>query len=445
MYAAKLNRESVAIGHLERFVADYEYKSSHVSTPETAPSNHIKVAVIGSGPAGLAAAGDLAKYGYEVTVFEALHEFGGVLKYGIPEFRLPNYIIDREIKNLHKMGVKFERNIIVGKTLTMSDLEEEGFRAFFVGSGAGLPNFMNIPGENLNGVLSSNEYLTRVNLMGAAKPDHDTPVYKGRNVAVIGGGNTAIDCVRTLIRLGAEEVYIVYRRTRSEMPANNVEIEAAEHEGVKFVFLAAPVRVIADQNNLVSKLEYLRMELGEPDASGRRRPVPVKGSETCIDADMVISAIGQGPDVSFINDDEEIKELKITRWSTIDADPETLQTSIPYVFTAGDAFTGASLVIEAIGGGRRAARAIHLYLTGQEVTPVPKSLRKRYIPESLFTSVEGVVRSKRSPMPELPAGERIVSFVESDLVLNETDAIYESERCLNCCRLCYDKDTKEAA
>ena len=277
IYATKLNRESVAIGYLERFAADYEYKASHVNTPETAPANHIKVAVIGSGPAGLAAAGDLVRYGYDVTVFEALHEFGGVLKYGIPEFRLPNYIIDREIKNLQKMGVKFERNIIVGKTITLSDLEEEGFRAFFVGSGAGLPNFMNIPGENLNGVLSSNEYLTRVNLMGAAKPDHDTPVYFGRNVAVIGGGNTAMDSVRTAKRLGAERAMIIYRRSFDEMPARKEEIRHAQEEGIEFLNLHNPVEYIAGENGHVSRIKLQRMMLSEPDASGRKKPVPIDG------------------------------------------------------------------------------------------------------------------------------------------------------------------------
>jgi len=289
------------------------------------------------------------------------------------------------------------------------------------------------------GCTTGIDFLTRfAQYQQSGKPEKDFPI--GKKCAVIGGGNTAIDCVRTLIRLGAEEVYIVYRRTRSEMPANMVEIEAAEHEGVKFVFLAAPVKVIGDENNQACQLEYLKMELGEPDASGRRRPVPVEGSETRIDLDMIISAIGQGPDVSFKDKDAELADMKITRWSTIDGDPETLQSNIPFVFAAGDAYTGASLVIEAIGGGRRAARAIHLFLNEQDVLPVPKSLRKKHIPESLFKTVDGIGPIKRTPMPELPVADRIQSFVESDLVITESDALHESNRCLNCCRICYNPD-----
>jgi len=381
----------------------------------------------------------LLKKGHDVTIFDMMPELGGMIRYGIPEYRLPKTVLKWETDGILALGIDHRPNVRLGKDFGIASLKTDGFDAVFLGIGAWKDYMLGAEGENLEGCYTGIDFLTRfAEHQQEGKETGSFPV--GRKCVVIGGGNTAIDCVRTLIRLGAEEVYIVYRRTRSEMPANKVEIEAAEHEGVKFVFLAAPVKVIADQNNRVSKLEYLRMELGEPDASGRRRPVPVKGSETCIDTDMIISAIGQGPDVSFINDDEVIKELKITRWSTIDADPETLQSSISYVFTAGDAFTGASLVIEAIGGGRRAARAIHLYLTGEEVTPVPKSLRKQHIRESLFTSVEGVVRSKRTPMPELPVGERIVSFVESDLVISEADAIHESGRCLNCCRICYDKE-----
>jgi NADPH-dependent glutamate synthase beta subunit-like oxidoreductase len=436
--------EPVSINQLKRFVADYEMNSGKRLPIPCAPATGKKVAVVGGGPAGLSCAYFLRRLGHNVTILDMMPELGGMIRYGIPEYRLPKEVLKWETDGILALGIEHRPNVRLGRDFDIASLKNDGFDAIFLGTGAWKDYLLGTEGENLEGCYTGIDFLTRfAKYQQEGKDAGHFPV--GRKCVVIGGGNTAIDCVRTLIRLGAEEVYIVYRRTRSEMPANKVEIEASEHEGVKFVFLAAPVRLIADQNNRVSKLEYLRMELGEPDASGRRRPVPVKGSETCIDADMVISAIGQGPDVSFINDDEAIKELKITRWSTIDADPETLQSSIPYVFTAGDAFTGASLVIEAIGGGRRAARAIHLYLTGQKVTPVPKSLRKRYIPESLFTSVEGVVRSKRSPMPELPVGERIVSFVESDLVLSETDAIYESERCLNCCRLCYDKDTKEAA
>ena len=431
--------EPVSINQLKRFVADYEMNSGKRLPIPCAPSTGKKTAVVGGGPAGLSCAYFLRRLGHDVTIFDMMPELGGMIRYGIPEYRLPKAVLKWETDGILALGIEHRPNVRLGKDFDIASLKTDGFDAVFLGIGAWKDYMLGAEGENLEGCYTGIDFLTRfAEHQQEGKDAGSFPV--GRKCVVIGGGNTAIDCVRTLIRLGAEEVYIVYRRTRSEMPANKVEIEAAEHEGVKFVFLAAPVRVIADQNNRVSKLEYLRMELGEPDASGRRRPVPVKGSETSIDADMIISAIGQGPDVSFINDDEAIKELKITRWSTIEADPETLQSSIPYVFTAGDSFTGASLVIEAIGGGRRAARAIHLYLTGEEVTPVPKSLRKRHIRESLFTSVEGVVRSKRTPMPELPVGERIVSFVESDLVISETDAIYESGRCLNCCRICYNKE-----
>lgn len=435
--------EPVSINQLKRFVADYEMSSGKRLPISCAPSTGKKVAVVGGGPAGLSCAYFLRRLGHDVTIFDMMPELGGMIRYGIPEYRLPKTVLKWETDGILALGIEHRPNFRLGKDFGIASLKTEGFDAVFLGIGAWKDYMLGAEGENLEGCYTGIDFLTRfAEHQQEGKDVGSFPV--GRKCVVIGGGNTAIDCVRTLIRLGAEEVYIVYRRTRSEMPANKVEIEAAEHEGVKFIFLAAPARVIANQDNRVSKLEYLRMELGEPDASGRRRPVPVKGSETCIDTDMIISAIGQGPDVSFINDDEVIKELKITRWSTIDADPETLQSSIPYVFTAGDAFTGASLVIEAIGGGRRAARAIHLYLMGEEVTPVPRSLRKQHIRESLFTSVEGVVRSKRTPMPELPVGERIVSFVESDLVISEDDAIRESGRCLNCCRICYDKDRKAA-
>ncbi len=431
--------EPVSINQLKRFVADYEMNSGKRLPIPCAPSTGRKVAVVGGGPAGLSCAYFLRRLGHDVTIFDMMPELGGMIRYGIPEYRLPKTVLKWETDGILALGIEHRPNVRLGKDFDTASLKADGFDAVFLGIGAWKDYLLGAEGENLEGCYTGIDFLTRfAEHQQEGKEIVSFPV--GRKCVVIGGGNTAIDCVRTLIRLGAEEVYIVYRRTRSEMPANKVEIEAAEHEGVKFVFLAAPVRVIANQNNRVSKLEYLRMELGEPDASGRRRPVPVKGSETSIDTDMIISAIGQGPDVSFISDDEVIKELNITRWSTIEADPETLQSSIPYVFTAGDAFTGASLVIEAIGGGRRAARAIHLYLTGEEITPVPKSLRKRHILESLFTSVEGVVRSKRTPMPELPVGERIVSFVESDLAISETDAIYESGRCLNCCRICYNKE-----
>ena len=277
LYTLKLNKEPVAIGHLERFAADYERESGQVSIPETAPANNIQVAVVGSGPAGLSFAGDMVKLGYDVTVFEALHELGGVLRYGIPEFRLPSEIVDVEIDSLRAMGVKFITNCIVGKTISQEDLVDEGFKGIFVGSGAGLPNFMNIPGENLVGVMSCNEYLTRVNLMQAADPDSDTPVYKGKWVAVIGGGNTAMDAVRTAKRLGAEKAAIVYRRTEAEMPARVEEVKHAKEEGIEFFTLHNPLRYEGDERGRVQRAELQRMRLGEP-TPGRRRPSPSRAT-----------------------------------------------------------------------------------------------------------------------------------------------------------------------
>ncbi len=278
-YTIKMKKIPVAIGFLERFAADFERDSGHMAVPEINESNKIKVAIVGSGPAGLAAAGDLAKFGYDVTVFEALHEIGGVLKYGIPEFRLPNHIVDVEIDNLRKMGVDFRTNFIVGKTASFDDLKADGYQAFFVGSGAGLPRFMNIPGENYNGIFSSNEYLTRVNLMNAADPDYDTPVISGKRVAVIGGGNTAMDSVRTAKRLGAERSMIIYRRSEAEMPARVEEVIHAKEEGIEFMNLHNPLEYYADDQGRVNSMKIQKMELGAPDASGRRRPVPIEGSE----------------------------------------------------------------------------------------------------------------------------------------------------------------------
>jgi glutamate synthase (NADPH/NADH) small chain len=359
IYTEKMHKESVAIGHLERFVADYEMQSDQVYIPETACSNNTKIAVVGSGPAGLAAAGDLARLGYSVTVFEALHELGGVLKYGIPEFRLPNKIVDTEIENLKKMGVEFVNNFIVGRTLSFKDLEDRGFRAFFVGSGAGLPNFMNIPGENYNGVLSSNEYLTRVNLMGAARSDFDTPVYFGKNVAVIGGGNTAMDAVRTARRLGAERAMIIYRRSFDEMPARKEEIKHALEEGIEFLNLNTPLEYLADEKGHVNKIRLQRMELGEPDDSGRRKPVPIPGSEYLIDADLVIVSVGVSPNPLIA---QSLPELKVSKWGTITIVDDSMQSSIAGIFAGGDIVRGGATVILAMGDGRKAARGIHEYL-----------------------------------------------------------------------------------
>ena len=354
-YLQKLKKPSVAIGYLERFASDFERESGHITVPEVAHANGIKVAVIGSGPSGLSCAGDLAKLGYDVTVFEALHEIGGVLKYGIPEFRLPNSVVDVEIDNLKKIGVKFVTNFIVGMTDSVEDLKAEGFKAFYVASGAGLPRFMNIPGENYNGILSSNEYLTRVNLMGADSEDSDTPVYRGKNVVVVGGWNTAMDSVRTAKRLGAERAMIVYRRSEEEMPARLEEVKHAKEEGCEFITLTNPVEYIADERGRVKQVRVQKMALGEPDASGRRSPVPVEGSEYTIDADVVVVAVGVSPNPIVPN---SVKGLEISRKGTIVVNDETMQSNLSEFFAGGDIVRGGATVILAMGDGRRAAKHI---------------------------------------------------------------------------------------
>ncbi len=354
-YLQKLKKPSVAIGYLERFASDFERESGHITVPEVAHANGIKVAVIGSGPSGVSWAGDWAKLGYDVTVFEALHEIGGVLKYGIPEFRLPNSVVDVEIDNLKKIGVKFVTNFIVGMTDSVEDLKAEGFKAFYVASGAGLPRFMNIPGENYNGILSSNEYLTRVNLMGADSEDSDTPVYRGKNVVVVGGGNTAMDSVRTAKRLGAERAMIVYRRSEEEMPARLEEVKHAKEEGVEFITLTNPVEYIADERGRVKQVRVQKMALGEPDASGRRSPVPVEGSEYTIDADVVVVAVGVSPNPIVPN---SVKGLEISRKGTIVVNDETMQSNLSEFFAGGDIVRGGATVILAMGDGRRAAKHI---------------------------------------------------------------------------------------
>jgi glutamate synthase (NADPH/NADH) small chain len=358
-YTLKLKKEAVAIGHLERFAADYERESGTISLPEIAPPNHTRVAVVGSGPAGLAFAGDMVKLGYDVTVFEALHELGGVLRYGIPEFRLPNEIVDVEIDGLRKMGVKFETNCIVGKTITQEDLKEKGFKGIFVGSGAGLPNFMNIPGENLVGILSCNEYLTRVNLMQAADPESDTPLYKGKRVAVIGGGNTAMDAVRTAKRLGAEKAAIIYRRTEEEMPARVEEIKHAKEEGIEFYTLHNPLCYEGDERGRVQRMELQRMELGEPDHSGRRRPVAIVGDTVWMDVDEVIVSVGVSPNPLI---PQTFTGLEVTSWGTIVVNSDTMQTAEEMVFAGGDIVRGGATVILAMGDGRKAAKAMHHHL-----------------------------------------------------------------------------------
>jgi formate dehydrogenase beta subunit len=433
--------EPVSINQLKRFVADYEMNSGRRLPISCAPDTGKKVAVIGGGPAGLSNAFFLRRLGHAVTIFDAMPKLGGMIRYGIPEYRLPKEVLAWEIQGILDLGVEHKPNMMLGKDFDIGSLMAAGFDAVFLGIGAWKDYTLRAEGEDLKGCYTGINFLTNFALWQQERP-HDKRPFVGKKCVVIGGGNTAIDCVRTLIRLGADEVSIVYRRTRKEMPANMVEIEAAEHEGVKFTFLAAPTRVIGNEEGKVVGLEYLKMELGEPDASGRRSPVPIKGSETMMDIDMLITAIGQGPDIFFKDESKRLNEdLKVTRWNTIDsADPIALQSSIPYIFTGGDAATGADLVVSAIGAGRRAARSIHMYLTGQDVTPPAKTLFKKNIPVSIFESVPGLTKLPRTKMPELPVDERIKSFVEADLVISEEEAQYESNRCLQCCLICYDKD-----
>ena len=355
----KMNEPAVAIGYLERFAADYERESGNISLPDIEPSNGMKVAVVGSGPAGLSFAGDMVKKGYDVYVFEALHEIGGVLKYGIPEFRLPNAIVDVEIENLSKMGVHFQTDVIVGKTISVDELEQQGFKGIFVASGAGLPNFMNIPGENAINIMSSNEYLTRVNLMDAANPHTDTPINLGKKVMVVGGGNTAMDSCRTAKRLGAE-VTLVYRRSEEEMPARLEEVKHAKEEGINFLTLHNPIEYKADENGAVCAAVLQVMELGEPDASGRRSPVPVEGKTVELEVDQVVVAIGVSPNPLV---PKSIEGLELGRKNTI-AVNEDMRSSRSTIFAGGDIVRGGATVILAMGDGRRAALNMDKQLRG---------------------------------------------------------------------------------
>ncbi len=350
----KMGGKPVAIGYLERFAADFERESGKMALPECKEKNGMKVAVVGSGPAGLSFAGDMIKQGYEVTVFEALHEIGGVLKYGIPEFRLPNAIVDVEICNLEKMGVKFVKDCVVGKTISIAELESEGYKAVFVASGAGLPNFMGIPGENSINVMSSNEYLTRVNLMDASNPESDTPINQAKSVMVVGGGNTAMDSCRTAKRLGAERVFIAYRRSEEEMPARVEEVKHAKEEGIEFLTLHNPIEYIADEKGAVKQVRLQKMELGEPDASGRRSPVPVEGAIETVDIDMAIVAVGVSPNPLVPT---SVEGLELGRKNTI-AVNDDMQSNIPTIFAGGDIVRGGATVILAMGDGRKAAASV---------------------------------------------------------------------------------------
>jgi glutamate synthase (NADPH/NADH) small chain len=362
--ALKDPRKAVSVGKIERFLADWERDSDRIEVPSILPETGKRVAIVGSGPAGLTVAGDLRRLGHAVTLFEALHKTGGVLVYGIPEFRLPKVIVEKEVELLKRMGVDIRTNSVIGRLKTVDDLLEEGFDAVFAGTGAGLPYFMGIPGENLNGVYSANEYLTRANLMKAYSfPEADTPIKKSRTAIVVGGGNVAIDSARSALRLGAETVHIVYRRSEAEMPARIEEIEHAREEGIVFNILVNPVKLHGNDQGWLTGVECIRMELGEPDDSGRRRPVPVHDSNFVMEADTFVVAIGNGPNPLV---PRTTKDIQTTKWGNIIADKKTAKTTKRGVFAGGDIVLGAATVILAMGEGRRAARAIHEYLTTGE-------------------------------------------------------------------------------
>ena len=354
-----IKSESVAIGRLERYVADY---MSGKETAEKPKTNGKKVAVVGGGPSGLTCAGDLAKLGYEVTVFEAFHTAGGVLSYGIPEFRLPKRVVREEVENLKQMGVNVMTNMVIGQVLTVDELFEMGFEAIFIGSGAGLPNFMGIEGENLNGVFSANEFLTRINLMRAFDENYDTPLYKFNSAAVIGGGNVAMDAARSAKRMGAEKVYIIYRRSEQEMPARNEEIHHAKEEGIEFLLLNNIKKINGDENGNVCSISCVKMELGEPDASGRRSPVEIDGSDYVLPVDVVIMAIGNSPNKMITS---SCDKLETNRKGCLIVNEETMKTTMDGVYAGGDAVTGAATVILAMGAGKAAAKSIHEYLSGK--------------------------------------------------------------------------------
>lgn len=426
--------EPVGINMLKRFVADHEMRSGARYPVPVAKDTGRKVAVIGGGPAGLSCAFFLRRLGHAPTIFEAMPAMGGQLRYGIPEYRLPKAVLDWEIQGILDMGVQARLGVKFGKDFTLDSLKSEGFEAFFLGLGAWEYSTMRIENENAPGVLGGIEFLT-AHALGR------TPGI-GRRVVVVGGGNTAMDAARTCIRLGAE-VTLVYRRSRKEMPANVEEVDAAEEEGVTYLFQAAPTRVVLDGQGKAKGLEWQRMELGEPDASGRRRPVPVPGSETVIEADLIIAAIGQKPDLACLYEEGQDCPLETTKWKTIVANPDTLQTAVPGVFTGGDVFTGPDLVISAVGAGRKAARSIHYMLTEGRI-PVSERTQRELIPWTLFKEVPGVEIKPRARMPHLCEGdERTRTFAEVEGAISEQDALREAARCLQCGLLCYNRDCEE--
>jgi len=428
----EIGDEAVSINQLKRFVADYEMNEGiRLPISQALPTGK-RIAIVGGGPAGLSCAYFLARMGHSPVIYEAMNGLGGMLRYGIPEYRLPKKTLDWEIEGILNLGITAKTNMRLGKDFTIESLREDGFDAIFLGIGAWVDYSLGVEGEDLKGCYKGINFLSRL--------ADGNPLPIGKRVGVVGGGNSAIDCVRNAIRMGAEEVYIIYRRTRAEMPANEIEIEAAEHEGIQFIFLAAPVKVVANDEGHVTHMEYLKMELGAPDASGRRRPVPIEGSETLLPLDTIITAIGQQPDIGFLSDEKEAKDLKTTRWKTFDVDEKTLQGNIPYIFAAGDSQTGPQLVVDAIGGGRRAARSIHQYVMEEDVTAPPDALLKTFIPGTRFKHLDGIKKIPRAEMEELPAKVRIRSFDEVDQVLTEKVALRESNRCLQCGNLCYNPE-----
>jgi formate dehydrogenase beta subunit len=418
--------DPVNINHLKRFVADYERTTERI-TPYMAPKTEKKVAIIGGGPAGLTCAYYLARSGHSPTIFEAMPKLGGMLRYGIPEYRLPKATLDWEIEGILAMGVEVKTEVSMGKDVTLQGLKDEGYEAIFLGTGAWDSRGLGVEGEDLEGVLSGTTFLIDRAL------GKETPI--GEKVAIIGGGNTALDAARTSWRLGAKEVTVLYRRSRTEMPANDIEITEAEHEGVEFHYLAAPTKLMGN-NGTLTHIEYLEMELGEPDESGRRRPVPKPGTETTIPVDNVIAAIGQFPVTDFLKDNN----IPLSRWNTIEVINEaTGETNVAGVFAGGDAVTGASIAVEAIGAGRKAARSIHQYITGQPIkAPEPAITKDTELPD--ITELILVPESKRQQMPELTVDQRKGSFDEVELGLAEEQAKAEAERCLRCGLWCYGKE-----
>ncbi len=432
---AAIEDEPVHHNYIKRFVADWEMALPERKKPSMLPDSGKKVAVVGGGPSGLTAAYYLRRLGHAVTIFEGMPELGGMLRYGIPEYRLPKKVLDFEIKEILDLGVTAKTNTRLGTDLTVADLEKE-YQAIYLAMGAWDNQSLRAEGEDLDGVWKGTEFLQQREL-------GNTVDLIDKRVVVVGGGNTAMDACRSSLRLGAKEVVLLYRRTRKEMPANEVEIDAGEHEGVVYHFLAAPKRLIGDEDGRVKQMEFIKMELGEPDASGRRRPVPIEGSEEMLDVDVVIAAIGQKPKADWKPDELVERGLKLTRWNTIEADEATLQTDIPHIFTGGDLWSGPALLVDAVGTGRRAARSIHKHLRGEDLSfPEGAYFKPARMPESEEVFVEGVSKKPRVPQPELPVEQRTKTFDEVDLPLTGELMQAEAARCLRCGTICYLPDKK---